>query len=227
MRRKVQIFLAGLVLYIMRTSAADTARQIFFTFPTTCIVDTISRVQKEMTNVLHDEDMDMGKKLHIYNQLMSRSGVLVNKASYMFSPEPEVAPLPDNINEPVTIRGKKWTRQDALPKRMLDVIEAVPKSYHIQITKLYKLLRANKNIKKDGRLVLGNKSIDECHLTQLLALLAGEKTQKADRYPEFQKDQLQLYGLFNKINPKRKYIKNQALCRSTLISKGSSQQEEP
>ena len=41
--------------------------------------------------------------------------------------------------------------------------------------------------------------------------MAREKTQKADRYPEFQKDQLQLYELITKINPKRKYINNQAL----------------
>ena len=94
----------------------------------------------------------------------------------MFSREPDVAPLPDNIKEPVTIRGKKWTRQDALPKRMLDAIQVFPKSYHIRITELYKPLRANKNIREDGRLVLGKKSIDERQLTQLLALMVREKT---------------------------------------------------
>ena len=202
---------------VLSTSTADTTRQICYEreitksrlSPTTGTVDNISLVQKEMTDVLNDEDMDVEEKLHIYNQLMSR--VLVNKAMYMFSPEPDVAPLPCEINEPVTIRGKKWTCQEGLPKRMLDAIEAVPKSYHIQIIELYKLLRANKNIRKDGRLLLGKKSIDDHHLTKLLALTAREKTQKGDRYPEFQKDQLQLYGLISKMNPNRKYIKNQAL----------------
>ena len=61
---------------------------------------------------------------------------------------------------------------DRLPKRMLDAMESIPKSYQIQITELYKLLRANKNIRKDGRLVLVKKSIDERHLTQLLTLIA-------------------------------------------------------
>ena len=104
MRRKVQIFLAELVIHILYCKSQLS--------PTTCTVDAVSCVQKEMTNVLNDEDMDVEEKLHIYNQLMSR--VLVNKARYMFSPEPNVAHLPDDINEPVTIRGKKWTRQDGL-----------------------------------------------------------------------------------------------------------------
>ena len=102
MRRKVQIFLAGLVIRVLYCKSRLS--------PTTCTVDAVSCVQKEMTNVLNDEDMDLEEKLYIYNQLMSRSGVLVNKARYMFSPEPNVAPLPDDINEPVTIRRKKWTR---------------------------------------------------------------------------------------------------------------------
>lgn len=220
---------------VLRASPADTARQIYYEgeniksrlSPTTGTVDAISRVQKEMTDVLNDEDMDVEEKLYIYNQLMSRSGVLVNKARYMFSPEPDVAPLPDQINQPLTIRGKKWTRKDPLPKRMLYAIDAVPKSYHIAITQLYKLLRANKNVRPDGRLVLGNKSIDERHLTQLLASMAQQKTQRADRNPEFQKEQLQLLGLISKVYPRVRYIKNQGIRKVDINLERSSQQEEP
>ena len=100
---------------VLTTFPTDMGRQIYFEwentksrlFLTIGTVDAISRVQKEMTNMLNDEYMDMEEKLHIYNQLMSRSGVLINKARYIFSPELDVTPIPDNINEPVTIRGKK------------------------------------------------------------------------------------------------------------------------
>ena len=52
-----------------------------------------------------------------------------------------------------------------LPKRMLDASQVVSHTNHQTI----QLLRGIKNIRKDGRLLLGKNSIDERHLTQLLA----------------------------------------------------------
>ena len=54
---------------VLQTSATDMARQIYYERENTKsrLSLTISRVQKEMNDVLNNKDMEVEEKLHIYN----------------------------------------------------------------------------------------------------------------------------------------------------------------
>ena len=129
-----------------------------------------------MHRVLNDKSMDIEEKLHIYNHLTSRSGILVNKARYMFSPSCYSRRTHPTHNQRKEKPEKK--PEDPIPLKMEEAIEVVGKAYHHPIKHIKYIQAKNR---EDDRLGLGNKTIDEEKLTQLLLMAVHTNPMKINK----------------------------------------------
>lgn len=190
--------------------------------PSSAIIEVLAHLQKEMGRVLDDDYMDTREKLSTYNQLMSRSTVLMDKAKSMFheppSPPPPAPPPPSPLDLPRPQYDTDTKTKRLKSSRMEDAITSrVPKSYQPNVRKLYKLLKSSDRgvdagVKwtKDGKMILGNTTVDEKEMTDLLTSAVkphGPRSVKYSRTPVGR----DFARAVKHLNPRMRYIRNKSM----------------
>ena len=203
--------------------------------PESSIISVLVHLQKKANSVLHDPSLTTNSKLSQYNQLMTRSSILMNKAKAVSKAVPlgNYGPLrrvdsseAEDEDDVMSVTSDTPTTTPLTTRTLppykasetgldAEIRHRIPISYQHDARKLYRLLakdgRGALNWNSEGELVIGEKTIRGTDIVDLLADAARPKSKAKAPVGR---------GLFAKIvktiNPKLRHVKNRAVFETGL-----------